>query len=350
MEYALTTRTINVCSVHLDPLWLRFFPDSIPQWGEWCFLLNADKENYDYLVVYDDLPHPIKPLCPEQNTIHIATEPPLGDIGLYPEDYRAQFAWHTGLGKTTSQAGEIPHCGGHAWWVGKDFSMPMDLHQVATLFEHPKSKLLSVIASQHKNHSDPHRVRFQFAQRLKAHYGERLDFYGRGFAPVQDKLEALGAYRFHIALENTSSEHYFTEKLNDCILTGTYPVYYGCPNLNQYFPENAFLSIDIHDFDRAVTLIDHAILHAFDQKYRAELLQARDLVLYEYNIPPMLITLIERIERGEYGDGNVPLLHRKRILPYLPRESRREAMYRYIKASIKKLLLPPPPPPPLVRP
>jgi hypothetical protein len=43
---------------------------------------------------------------------------------------------------------------------------------------------------------------------------------------------------FHIAIENTQNNNYFTEKIIDAFLTKTIPIYWGCPNLNDYFDMN----------------------------------------------------------------------------------------------------------------
>jgi hypothetical protein len=39
---------------------------------------------------------------------------------------------------------------------------------------------------------------------------------------------------FQVVIENSSRNGYFTEKLIDCLITGTVPIYYGCPNLEDY--------------------------------------------------------------------------------------------------------------------
>lgn len=40
---------------------------------------------------------------------------------------------------------------------------------------------------------------------------------------------------YHLAIENCESRFYFTEKLLDCFLTDTVPIYWGCRNLGEYF-------------------------------------------------------------------------------------------------------------------
>ena len=51
---------------------------------------------------------------------------------------------------------------------------------------------------------------------------------------AHDKTFLLDDAMFHIAIENASLPHYFTEKLVDCLATKTIPIYYGCSNLGDY--------------------------------------------------------------------------------------------------------------------
>ena len=41
--------------------------------------------------------------------------------------------------------------------------------------------------------------------------------------------------QYHIAVENAQWNNYFTEKILDCFLMRTIPIYWGCPNLGEYF-------------------------------------------------------------------------------------------------------------------
>jgi hypothetical protein len=46
---------------------------------------------------------------------------------------------------------------------------------------------------------------------------------------------------FSVAIENARDINYFTEKLTDCLLTGTIPLYYGCPNVGDFFDMNGII-------------------------------------------------------------------------------------------------------------
>jgi len=78
-----------------------------------------------------------------------------------------------------------------------------------------------------------HNVRLNFINNSK----EKVDLYGRGIREIESKLDVLHNYAFSLAIENNTSkdDYYFTEKLIECIVTGTIPIYYGCPNISEFF-------------------------------------------------------------------------------------------------------------------
>ena len=71
-----------------------------------------------------------------------------------------------------------------------------------------------------------------------------IDFYLSKFGGVENKNNnaVLGELKdpmfnsmFHICIENVSQKYYFSEKLIDCFLCKTVPVYVGCQNVENYF-------------------------------------------------------------------------------------------------------------------
>ena len=299
-------KTINLVSIHPNP-WHRQFPKNIPEWDGWRFIFNANDQDYDYLVVFDKISAPITISCNPQNVIHLATEPNIRRH--YSGEYLNQFAWTIRQGNQgQGEQGAIFHQPGLNWHVGwmphkNNFDKILDFGQIMDLFNQPKTKLISIISS--KITSTPqHQERLKFARKLKSHFGNKIDFYGRGIVTMDDKLEALRDYRFHVVLESCSRKHYFSEKLSDCILAGAFPIYYGCPNLDEYFDQNAYRRIDIQNFEDSVNIITNATNGQLDRKCRSALLEARDLILYKHNLFPMLINLIQGIEAGRYGLPN----------------------------------------------
>lgn len=116
-----------------------------------------------------------------------------------------------------------------------------------------KTKLCSLIASS-KNDLPGHKLRHKIA---KLH--NWIDLYGGGYRKVENKSEALLDHAFSVVIENISIPGYFTEKLIDCMLTRTVPIYYGDPSVERFFEKNGILSIqDIDDlsFERYHSMIE----------------------------------------------------------------------------------------------
>lgn len=97
---------------------------------------------------------------------------------------------------------------------------------------YPKTKSISIIAS-NKQMADGHRLRWDVINQ----FGGSMDIYGRGHNFIESKLQGLKDYRFQVVIENERSDGWITEKLIDCFVTGTIPIYYGCPDVKSTFNE-----------------------------------------------------------------------------------------------------------------
>ena len=51
-------------------------------------------------------------------------------------------------------------------------------------------------------------------------------------------------FQFSIVIENSQQENYFTEKIIDCLITKTIPIYWGCPNISDFFDTTGWLFFD----------------------------------------------------------------------------------------------------------
>ena len=99
---------------------------------------------------------------------------------------------------------------------------------------HPeKTRMVSLIASE-KNMLEGHKLRHEIVCEI-----ERLsldvDVMGRKYRPMKDKVEGLSNYRYSVIIENSQQKYYFTEKLIDALVCETVPIYWGAPNINDYF-------------------------------------------------------------------------------------------------------------------
>lgn len=95
---------------------------------------------------------------------------------------------------------------------------------------------------------------------------------------------------FHICIENSSVPHYWTEKIADSLLGYAVPIYYGAPNILDYFPQKAIIWLDLNNTKACVQTISE-ILEQPEKIYNEMLpylVEARNKLLDEYNIFPTL--------------------------------------------------------------
>ncbi len=65
-----------------------------------------------------------------------------------------------------------------------------------------------------------------------------------GFA--NSKRQTLGNYKFALCFENSILKGWITEKIFDCFVAGTVPVYWGAPDVQDFIPSECF--IDMRQF------------------------------------------------------------------------------------------------------
>ena len=125
----------------------------------------------------------------------------------------------------------------------------------------------------------------------------KFDLWGRGFTPIAAKWDGLAPYRYSLAIENHRGTHYWTEKLADCFLSWTMPIYYGCSNILDFFPDESMVRIDIEDPDVLNTIRD--TIHSDLQiRNREAIAHARQLVLEKYQFFPFICSQIRRFEQS----------------------------------------------------
>lgn len=124
-----------------------------------------------------------------------------------------------------------------------------------------KTKNISIISS-NKRMTDGHMLRHKIIDTYK----NFMDVYGRGYNEIKYKLEGLKDYRYSIVIENCKRDYWFTEKLIDCLVTGTIPIYWGCPSIGDFFDIRGFIVIDnINDLK---TVINNISEETYNEKLK----------------------------------------------------------------------------------
>lgn len=257
--------------------------------GRYEFFLDDSLEEADFWVVQGKGVRNIQTcrVAPE-NIILLTTEP--HSVLSYPKHYTQQFGLVVSCQSQMKHSNVIYGPAILPWFVGYerngkgDYTITQDYESLCqTVDPQSKSKLISVITS-NKAFTRGHLDRIKFVEKLKNHFGDIIDVFGRGFRTFNDKWDVLRPYKYHIAIENSSEPYYWTEKISDCFLAGTFPIYYGCTNLENYFHRNSYQTIDIHNPEAAIHTIEQVIA---SHRYEAStnILDAmKQQVLDKYNM------------------------------------------------------------------
>jgi len=270
---------------------VRQTPKSSGIWGDCRFYLNDETTNCDWFVAYESIYQQEKINCSSENTIFITAEPP--SVRKYNPDFLRQFNYvisshsdieHPNL-LLTQQA--LPWRVGLKHQNGQTLRNGNDYDELAARGEIRKDKLMSVITSD-KTITEGHKERIAFVNLLKDEFGDEVDIFGRGINTFADKWDVMAPYKYHISLENSQYNDYWTEKLSDVFLCRTYPIYYGCPNITDYFSNKSMSVIDIHKPAEAIRTIRKIIQDNTFEKSGNHLKQAQDLVLNKYNFFAMI--------------------------------------------------------------
>lgn len=285
--------------------WLHQFPNGEPVWGDCRFHFDPDFRDYDWLVVYDDVPR--QPgqarqdarealACAADHTLLVTTEP--STIKIYGNRFTRQF----GAVLTSQEAWALPHPQrifeqpALHWFYGVGSQRMIGYDEIAALTPAAKSRDLSLVFSpksmRHTLHRQRHDFMLEMMRRLPA-----MDVYGRGALPLDDKAEALTPYRYHIAVENFIGPHHWTEKLSDAFLGLTLPFYCGCPDAATYFPPDSFIPIDMRDPEAALRTIQQAMANNEYEKRLPAILEARRRVMQQYNFFAVVSREIRRMPR-----------------------------------------------------
>jgi len=89
----------------------------------------------------------------------------------------------------------------------------------------------------------------------------------------QYKIDSFRPYQYSVCIENTSHENYFTEKITDCILNKTIPIYWGCSNIGDFYNSEGI--IQVQNADEMIKVINN-----LDPEYYNNIL---DIVEENYN-------------------------------------------------------------------
>lgn len=208
---------------------------NIDYYGEDKEIYITDKDEYTHAVILNTHMPKLLENIPKENVIGLAFEPRhylemKQDFVDYAKKYISKY------------------------YVGDNAGLPTDIfiERFGYMWYNPplkyipvKNKRMSIMVSL-KGDLIGHKYRHYLLKMIRTMnlpidvYGNGCDLYSEDFPQKRGRFketEPYLNYDFHIAIENTPSNDYFSEKIINPLLCGTTPLYLGCENIEKYFPD-----------------------------------------------------------------------------------------------------------------
>jgi hypothetical protein len=236
-----------------------------------------DVSECDYLVVINRTPRAIRTRVPPENVWLLIQEPAAEGKDFVWEGHErfARVFTHFPLDDSPLYTTSPPAT---SWQVNRTYEGILAEPMPA------KTDLVSAIASDLQIWPG-HRARLAFIDLLRREPVIRDHVYGRGSRYIEDKWDALAPYRYSVAIENSSSPDYWTEKLADCFVSWTVPLYFGCTNIDDYFPKDSYIWLPIDRPDEALSILRSLRSDDGDWESRLDALnEARELSIHRYSL------------------------------------------------------------------
>lgn len=124
-----------------------------------------------------------------------------------------------------------------------------------TTYTPNKKNRLSFVSSS-KKFADGHLLRhniYDYFNSVESING--IEIYQHKSPPYHNRRnDFFETFKFHVSVENCKESNYFSEKLIDCFATKTIPIYWGCPNIGDYFNNDGIFTFN--SLDELKTILD----------------------------------------------------------------------------------------------
>lgn len=212
-------------------------------YNEYVFIfskLTEKRISADYYIITDELCQTDLPFFfPHSKRVALLLESPIHNRTIYPELLQERFHLIlTHREDLVSRGHPFSRLDFSTNFIAWSPSVPSEAFN--------KHKLVSFIGSiSHSSSLSGYSFRKEVASSLAKR--SDIDCFGRGIKEIDSKLSGLREYCFSVAMENTRENYYFSEKIIDCILAETVPIYWGCPAIDETFDARGILQFSKSD-------------------------------------------------------------------------------------------------------
>lgn len=227
----------------------------------------TNDDDYDHVIILNTAMPTLKADVPKENVVGLAFEPPKYlRITTQFVEYAVKHIGKYCIGDATGLPEPFTERYSHMW------------HNPSLNSPPKKDKLMSIMVSDKKD-ARGHLYRHELVKKI-LESNLPIDIYGRGcrlysFMGMRDErvkgefneTEPYQQYAFHICIENFQLNEYFSEKIVNPLLCSTTPIYWGCRNIHNHFPEKVIMLTG--DISKDMSLLND--ICTYPGKYRKEI-------------------------------------------------------------------------------
>lgn len=274
--------------------------------------------------------------CHQDNTLLITQEP--SAIKIYGPNFLSQYGHVLSAQDPDAirHKNHIHYVSPIRWFYGRPLEKNdhnyITYDQLNGMTPPDKSLTFSTVCSD-KVMTKTLKARYDFSVFLRDNMGQDFDWFGRGIRPINDKSEAMDAYKYHLAVENFKAPHYWTEKIADSFLAFCLPFYFGPDNVSDYFDPESFIPIDIFKPDQALEIIQKAISdNAYERRLPA-IRKARNQVLNDYNLMSIAARIVKERHQESTSSKNTKIMGRHAFRKAHPVQTAKDLAFRAKNSS-----------------
>jgi hypothetical protein len=198
-------------------------------------------KHIDFSLFIDDIPKSNEDLSPIN--ILVLQEPNeyfgLHDWAIQNKDsFSFILTWDDKILNTCENSIFLPF--GHTWFKPDQYQKE---HNKEFQISHLCGKLLKTYGQSIRHEILARKSEIQTPTKFFDVYGDRHNI----DTARKDKEFIFGDSMFGVAIENTSHNGYFTEKILDLFLLKTIPIYWGCSNINKFFNSKGIIKFENAD-------------------------------------------------------------------------------------------------------
>lgn len=148
------------------------------------------------------------------------------------------LTWNDKILNNCEQAMFLPF--GHTWFTPDQYEKE---HKKEFKIAHLRGNLLKSYGHQMRWEILDRKNEIKIPTKFFETYGDRHNIERAKI----DKEEVFGDSMFGIAIENFAHRGFFTEKILDCFLLKTIPIYWGCSNIGDFFNKEGIITFEQPD-------------------------------------------------------------------------------------------------------